>query len=149
MLELESTPRVNNSLFKGKCWAQQLLGLRCLGQLSVLIWLIRNSISLGSLSRTFCNVVTLYWRVFMRLDNKVWKVPRPQLMPDDMDVSTLCLTGTGFSSFLLYFTLRALFIYLKEKDIQSKWCILYILQRGFCHLSHHLCILHHQKEDTG
>ena len=41
-------------------------------------------------------------------------------MPDDMDVSTLCLTGTGFSSFLLYFTLRALFIYLKEKDIQSK-----------------------------
>ena len=79
--------RVNNSLFKGKCWAQQLLGLRCLGQHSVLIWLTRNSTSLGSLSRTFCNVVTLYWRVFMRLDDKVWKVRGPQLMPDDMDVS--------------------------------------------------------------
>lgn len=32
----------------------------------------------------------------------------------------LCLAETGLSPFPLYFTLRALFISLKEKDIQSK-----------------------------
>ena len=57
----------------------------------------------------------------MRLKDKVSKVPGPQFMDISVHfVAYFLPTGMGFSPFSLYFTLRALFIYLKEKDIQSK-----------------------------
>lgn len=71
----------------------------------------------------------------MRLEDKVCNVPGHRNLDNMASVFALLhpfgLPELQFSSFPLYFTLRASFISLNEGHIQSQWCMAYTPLRSF------------------